>query len=220
MLRICLLFLLISTAQFVVAEPLEGRATVIDGDTLAIGDQKIRLFGIDAPERGQLCKRGTGETWPCGEVARDWAADLIDAEKVTCVTQDIDRFGRLVAQCAFAGQDVGEALVTAGYALAFRSYSDLYVAAEAEAQRLGQGIWSSSFDRPSEYRAAQQAIRTAANAPNPDCVIKGNISSGKRLYHVPGSRWYARTGINLSKGERWFCTEAEAQAAGWRAAKG
>lgn len=53
-----------------------------------------------------------------------------------------------------------------------------------------------------------------------DCRIKGNISyqTGKRIYHVPGGRWYSRTKINESKGERWFCSEAEARAAGWRRA--
>jgi hypothetical protein len=52
------------------------------------------------------------------------------------------------------------------------------------------------------------------------CVIKGNISSsGERIYHVPGQRYYDKTLIHLSKGERRFCTEQEAVAAGWRKAK-
>ena len=50
-----------------------------------------------------------------------------------------------------------------------------------------------------------------------ECLIKGNISENGRIYHVPGSRWYSETGINPSRGERWFCSEAEARAAGWRA---
>ena len=52
------------------------------------------------------------------------------------------------------------------------------------------------------------------------CQIKGNINSkGEHIYHVPGGKWYDKTEINTSKGERWFCTEAEASAAGWRPAK-
>jgi hypothetical protein len=69
---------------------------------------------------------------------------------------------------------------------------------------------------PSDYRAAQIADDPA---PNQNCAIKGNISSGGRIYHVPGQEHYARTRINPANGERWFCSRAEAEAAGWRAAR-
>ena len=54
--------------------------------------------------------------------------------------------------------------------------------------------------------------------PKP-CRIKGNISDGGHIYHVPGSPHYSRTRVEPEKGERWFCTEEEAIAAGWRAPK-
>ena len=57
------------------------------------------------------------------------------------------------------------------------------------------------------------------SAPTTGCRIKGNISQSGRIYHVPGSPSYDQTKIDESKGERWFCTEAEARAAGWRAPK-
>lgn len=76
--------------------------------------------------------------------------------------------------------------------------------------------------RPSSPVSTPTPTRTAAPAPSfvNDCVIKGNISSsGERIYHVPGQQNYDDTVITVSKGERWFCTEAEALAAGWRRAK-
>lgn len=56
--------------------------------------------------------------------------------------------------------------------------------------------------------------------PPPDCIIKGNISpSGEKIYHVPGGKYYSRTQIDPSDGERWFCTEHEAESNGWRRSK-
>ena len=66
---------------------------------------------------------------------------------------------------------------------------------------------------------ARVAAPSAAPASGP-CRIKGNISDNGRIYHVPGSHWYDRTKISPGKGERWFCSEAEARAAGWRAPRG
>jgi hypothetical protein len=67
---------------------------------------------------------------------------------------------------------------------------------------------------------AKAAYVTVALASSPTCNIKGNISTtGERIYHVPGQKYYDRTIINPRAGERWFCSEAEAQAAGWRRSK-
>jgi hypothetical protein len=59
---------------------------------------------------------------------------------------------------------------------------------------------------------------SGCDEPTPGCVIKGNISfrTGERIYHLPGQQYYERTVIQPEQGERWFCTEAEAQANGWR----
>lgn len=67
----------------------------------------------------------------------------------------------------------------------------------------------------------QPARETAKPARKKSCRIKGNISTntGERIYHVPGQQYYDQTVITASKGERWFCTEAEAKAAGWRKSK-
>ncbi len=67
-----------------------------------------------------------------------------------------------------------------------------------------------------EYRAEKREV---AEQDSPDgCPIKGNINSkGERIYHAPWSPWYAKTKLSVEKGERWFCDEGEALAAGWRA---
>lgn len=61
---------------------------------------------------------------------------------------------------------------------------------------------------------------SGALAQTGQCVIKGNINTqGERIYHVPGQRYYNDTVISASHGERWFCSEEEARAAGWRRSK-
>ena len=72
---------------------------------------------------------------------------------------------------------------------------------------------------PAAYRAEQRAMRARANAPDGACTIKGNISGNGRIYHLPGSPAYGPTRIDERRGERWFCTEDEARAAGWRPAR-
>ena len=80
-------------------------------------------------------------------------------------------------------------------------------------------MWRGEFVQPSRWRRGER-LQAAAAASAGDCRIKGNISKkGTRIYHVPGGVSYAKTRIDTSKGERWFCTEAKARAAGWRRAK-
>jgi hypothetical protein len=92
--------------------------------------------------------------------------------------------------------------------------------AAARAKVAGVGIWSSEFQMPWEWRATDSAKTETQPDAQGRCVIKGNISkSGERIYHVPGNRYYDRTIVDERAGERWFCSESEAIAAGWRPAK-
>lgn len=200
------------------AATVEGRARAVDGDTLEVAGQKVRLFGVDAPELDQRCERG-GRAWACGQAARDELAAIIGRKRLVCAVQDIDRYGRSVAVCEAGGEDVGALMVRRGMALAYRRYSGRYVNAEAAAQADGLGLWTSAYVQPEAYRQAERGASSAQAAPDPGCVIKGNIGGkGGRIYHLPGQADYEATRINEKKGERWFCSEAEARAAGFRRA--
>ena len=194
-----------------------GPARVIDGDTLEIQGERIRLHGIDAPESRQLCYLD-GKPWQCGKDATNALTGKIARRLVTCEDLGRDRDERIIARCTVAGADLEEWMVVNGWAVAYRRFSLDYVDQEADARAARRGIWAGEFVKPWEWRRGKRLV---ANDNEPDqCRIKGNISrSGERIYHVPGGQYYDRTRINLSKGERWFCSEAEAIAAGWRRSK-
>ena len=110
-----------------------GQPRVIDGDTLAIAGQRIRLHGIDAPERRQPCYRD-GKPWRCGEDAAKALAGKIDHRPVTCEERDQGGYGRIVAVCYAGGDDLNAWMVAQGLALAYRRYSLDYVDQEADAR--------------------------------------------------------------------------------------
>ena len=201
-----------------------GVARVLDGDTIEIGAVRVRLWGVDAPEGKQEC-RAQGRWWPCGRRATQALAGRIDGRPVAC--EERDRDGRIVAVCRHRGNDVNAWLVREGWALAFRRYSMAYVGEESEAKAARRGLWRGEFVQPWNWRrgrrlgSAGRDAGTVAVRDRGDCRIKGNISrnSGRRLYHVPGDPGYAKTRISTRHGERWFCSEAEARAAGWGRAR-
>jgi endonuclease YncB( thermonuclease family) len=213
-------------------QTLAGRATVIDGDTVEIAGQRIRFNGIDAPESAQHCQNASGKPYACGRDAAT-ALDkfLAGARPTTCQFVDWDQYGRFVGDCVRAdGRSVQEWLVENGHALDWVRYSNgAFAALEAAARQARRGVWQGEFQNPWDWRAAQRAQTAPSQAvQSPSfvtvgqsaCAIKGNISSkGERIYHVPGQKYYDRTKISQSKGERWFCSEDEARAAGWRAAR-
>ena len=191
------------------ADVVQGQARVIDGDTLAIGAQKVRLFGIDAPEHDQLCHDAQERDWPCGQAARDRLAALA-LDPVRCEGGDHDRYGRLLGTCTAGGRTLNAVLVAEGLAEAYRKYALDYVPEETQARAAQRGIWAGAHLSPEAAR--QGPVQTPPGA----CRIKGNISKKGQIFHLPGARDYARTRIDEARGERWFCTEAEAIAAGWR----
>jgi endonuclease YncB( thermonuclease family) len=196
---------------------LAGAARILDGDTLDLGPVRVRIHGIDAPEFSQTCAAARGGAWDCGKVAAARLAALAGGGRVVCDPRERDQYGRIVARCEAEGVDLGGALVSEGLAWAFLRYSDDYAATEAAAREAGRGVWQADTMAAWDYRAT--AWRDAAGtAPSTDCPIKGNVSrAGERIYHAPWSRDYPRVRIDEGMGERWFCDETEAQAAGWRA---
>lgn len=197
------------------AETIGGSARQADGDTLDIGGQKIRLLHIDAPESDQLCNDSRGRAYLCGKEATDQLRRLINGQRVTCTGVEYDRYDRLLAVCHTAKVDLNGEMVRRGWAVRYDPENSDYLAEELEAAKGGRGLWQGDFVRPKDHRAARWQ---SAQQDAPDgCPIKGNISDRGRIYHTPWSRHYKRTKINTARGERWFCSEAEALQAGWRA---
>ncbi|NAZ35269.1 thermonuclease family protein [Rubellimicrobium sp. CFH 75288] len=195
---------------------IRGVLRVMDGDTVELAGQRVRLHGVDAPEAGQTCEDATGRPWDCGAWATAEARARWDGRPARCEPLDTDRYGRIVARCHVGAEDLGATLVREGMAIAYRAFSLDYVAQEEEARARGAGLWQGRFEEPAAWRAAMRAGQGAA--PPSECRIKGNISANGRIYHLPGGLHYDRTTIDPARGERWFCSEEEAQAAGWRPA--
>lgn len=209
-----------STGEMHPTPPLEGRspvtgiADVTDGDTVVINGTRIRLEGIDAPEAGQMCGTRAGGSWPCGASAATALRRLVEGKAVRCDPLGIDRYGRMLGACFLGEVDVNALMVRRGHAWAFVRYSESYAREEQEARAERVGIWQGEALPAWEYRARRWA-GVEQRAPN-GCAIKGNVTANGKIYHMPWSPWYARIRMDPARGRRWFCTEAEALAAGWR----
>ncbi len=201
------------------AQSFSGTVRVIDGDTLDVGRTRVRLHAIDAPEGAQTCEDGRGGTWACGTWVTEQVRAAFGGQRAVCEQTDTDRYGRTVARCMVGGADMGARIVGEGWAMAYRRFGMDYDLDEKSAAVAGLGIWSGGVEAPEAYRARlrQSAVPVAPVAG--ECAIKGNISGAGRIYHLPGQVDYDATVITESRGERWFCSEAEAQAAGWRRAR-
>ncbi|RWA97335.1 MAG: thermonuclease family protein [Mesorhizobium sp.] len=211
--------------------PMQGRASIIDGDTVEIAGQRIRFNGIDAPESRQYCSDAKGFDYPCGRRAAKALDKFLAASRpLHCSFVDRDRYGRLVGNCDRAdGRSVQKWLVEQGLALDWPRYSNgAFAAEQVSAKAAHRGVWQGRFDQPWDWRDANaDKVETVSEQSTgfgllgSGCNVKGNISvnSGDQIYHLPGQKYYDETVITPSKGERWFCSEAEARAAGWRKAR-
>ena len=146
-----------AAAVFLLAMPVlascwpQARAwRVIDGDTLDLDGERIRLFGIDAPERGQSCG-----PLDCGKAATEALADILSAGPVRCTRVNTDRYARTVARCKAGRVDVNREMVRRGMAWAYRQYSDDYVSDEKAAKKSRLGIWKHRSQPAWEYRSKQ-----------------------------------------------------------------
>ena len=202
-----------ASAQLVIV----GVASVIDGDTLEVHGKRIRLHGIDAPESAQLCEKD-GRQYRCGQQAALALSDKIGRASIRCEQRDMDRYKRIVAVCRLGNVDLNAWMTREGWAVAYRQYSRDYVDEESAARAAKLGIWAGRFVEPSKWRRGDRLdSERSGDSASGSCPIKGNISNrGERIYHVPGGRYYGQTRIDEQKGERWFCSEGEAQKAGWR----
>lgn len=195
---------------------ISGRVSVVDGDTLDVGGTRVRLYGIDAPERDQPCQTELGTEFFCGTWVSGQVRGRFEGQHARCIPQTTDRYDRLVARCAVEGQDMGRRLVADGLAYAFRRYSMAYDPEERRAAARDAGLHALVLQRPAQHRASPPRARLPVDAV---CRIKGNVSRNGRIFHLPGQQHYGNTVIDPARGERLFCSEAEARAAGWRPAR-
>ena len=141
------------------AEQLAGTAHVVDGDTLDVAGQRVRLIGIDAPEGRQVCQRD-GRPWRCGDDAKDTLESLVATRAVTCDVKGHDRYRRALAACAAGGVDVAREMVSLGMAVAYYPARGVrgpaYDDEEAEAEAAQRGLWGAAFVRPDEWRRGER----------------------------------------------------------------
>ena len=194
-------------------------ARVIDGDTIElVGGERVRYIGIDTPETVDPRK----PVMCFGHEASARNKELVEGKEVRLVKDitDRDKYGRLLRYVYVGDLFINDALVREGYAHVYTYPPDVamnerFLAAEREAREAGKGLWSACKDKDS-FAATTMPIQVGPNG----CTIKGNVNaSGEKIYHTPGQKYYDKVKIESEKGEQWFCSEEEAQKAGWRKSK-
>lgn len=192
---------------------------VIDGDTIEVrmvdgSTERVRYIGIDTPETVHPSK-----PVECfGNEASMKNRELVEGKEVVLMrdVSDRDRYGRLLRYVYVGEMFVNEVLVQDGYAHAYPyppdvTHEDLLRKAEHTAREEKKGLWGD---------VCESFVSLPTTMPVHDCTIKGNIgTSGEKIYHLVGCKSYDKTVITEEKGEQWFCSEAEAEAAGWRKAQ-
>ena len=139
---------------------ISGFAKVVDGDTIKINSKKIRLYGIDAPEKKQKCKKtyltisfmSFTKDYMCGDVSTEKLIKKINKQKLNCNILDVDRYKRLIGECFKRNINLNSWMVSNGYAVAYRKYSKKYVSDEINAKNNKLGIWQGKFEMPWNYR--------------------------------------------------------------------
>jgi endonuclease YncB( thermonuclease family) len=132
-----------------------GRAAVKDADSIVINGREFRLWGIDAPESDQTCRRDR-RSWECGAEATQALERFIGRNTVTCRTLELDRFRREIALCYLGGEEINRWMVAQGWAVAYRQFSEAYVPEEDQARAARRGLWSGTFVMPADWRKGQR----------------------------------------------------------------
>ena len=163
---ICLIFFFLTYQDVKSSEitSITGHAEVTDGDTIKINTFKIRLNGIDAPEKKQKCKRPYleifififYEDYSCGQKSTEALIKKINNQKITCKISDVDYFKRLIGECYKRKINLNAWLVSNGHAVAFRKYSKKYISQEMLAKQEKKGIWQGKFEMPWDYRKSKK----------------------------------------------------------------
>ena len=233
----------VENAQNDTSEVLYEVEDVLDDYTFTIEyDGKVtsvRIIGVATPEAISQ----TTATEDFEKETSDYLETLLAGKKVQIETDayigETDENGRLLRYVYLDGEDIGYRIITDGYAYGYEyengdtySKQTIYQAAQKEAEENMSGLWAVSVysneagKNIENYLEDENENESVGNTnyvektTQKTCTIKGNITfSGEKIYHVPGQKYYDSTIINEKYGERWFCSEAEAQAAGWRKSK-
>lgn len=139
--------------------PLSGTARIVDGDTLEIAGQKVRLLGLDAPEGKQVCQRD-GRPWRCGDASADVLRDIVAGRGVRCDVRGRDRWGRSLAVCSAGNADLAREMVRRGMAVVYYPKRGVrgptYDAEQAEAEAAQRGLWATTFIPPADWRKGKR----------------------------------------------------------------
>ncbi len=146
-----LIFYFFSSILFFTNNLFASHVTVVDGDTIKIGDVKIRFSGIDAPEINQTCVASEGKV-ACGKISRDILITKVTNNKISCTDEGKDFYGRVLGECFVNGESLSKYLVREGFAFAYRKYSDKFILDEEYAKSNRLGMWSMKFQYPWDYR--------------------------------------------------------------------
>jgi endonuclease YncB( thermonuclease family) len=138
-----------------------GEARVVDGDTIAINNQSIRLAHIDAPEVKQPCiRKDTHEVYNCGVESRDFLNELVNGRTVTCTNGKLDLYVRVLAECFIGNVSINRQMVVTGHAVLYKT-AKIYSAEQADAKQNARGIWASDFELPWVWRKDRKLQRLA-----------------------------------------------------------
>ena len=146
-----LIFYFFSSIFFLTNNLYASHVTVVDGDTIKLGDVKIRFSGIDAPEINQICVASEGKV-ACGKISRDILITKVTNNKISCTDEGKDFYGRVLGECFVNGESLSRYLVREGFAFAYRKYSDKFISDEEYAKSNRLGMWSMKFQYPWDYR--------------------------------------------------------------------
>ena len=146
-----LIFYFFSSIFFLTNNLYASHVTVVDGDTIKLGDVKIRFSGIDAPEINQTCVASEGKV-ACGKISRDILITKVTNNKISCTDEGKDFYGRVLGEGFVNGESLSRYLVREGFAFAYRKYSDKFILDEEYAKSNRLGMWSMKFQYPWDYR--------------------------------------------------------------------
>jgi endonuclease YncB( thermonuclease family) len=140
-----------------------GIPIVIDGDTLRIKNEKIRLEGVDAVEQKQTCmitkSQKAKSVWQCGKKATEALTNKVRGKEIRCYSERRDSYKRIVATCELEGENLNRWLVSNGWAVAYSFYTTAYVPEEVVAKREQKGVWGGVFEQPRRYRESKVRVR-------------------------------------------------------------